>query len=382
MTRRGRAGATPSTVGCATALPPPAGPCTCMQSPDRGRAPTRRPTPRSPAPSVGSPTVRSSCSTGFVASPAPEVLVPEAGRLRLVPLVHMPLGQAPGDDAREREAAVLSAATSVVTTSSWTRRFLVDLYSLPHDRVHVAEPGADRRRPRVGDGDGRGAALGRRPHPRQGPRRPPRRARADRRPALALPVRRQPGPRPGLRRGSAAPDRRRRDGRPGALLRAAHRRRSRRQLRRSGRARAPLAHGDVRDGRHRSARTRPPGHRVGRRRRAGGPRVRLRRDPAGAPRAARRTGRAPRGTPRLARGRRPAPAVAPGGARAAYDARPHGRRRRRSSPASSQERPDERRGDPGQPGLARPARGGGRGGPRAESSSGFSRRRLPPTGPR
>jgi glycosyltransferase involved in cell wall biosynthesis len=79
---------------------------------------------------------------GLVASPAPEVVVPEAGRLRLVPLVHMPLGQA-GDGDREREGAVLSAAASVVTTSKWSRRFLVDLYSLPDDRVHVAEPGVD-----------------------------------------------------------------------------------------------------------------------------------------------------------------------------------------------------------------------------------------------
>ena len=73
---------------------------------------------------------------GLVASPAPDVLTPEAGRLRLVVLVHMPLG-----DARER--AVLSAASSVVTTSTWTRRTLLELYSLPGDRVHVAEPGVD-----------------------------------------------------------------------------------------------------------------------------------------------------------------------------------------------------------------------------------------------
>ena len=38
---------------------------------------------------------------------------------------------------------MLSAAASVVTTSAWARRLLVELYSLPGDRVHVAEPGAD-----------------------------------------------------------------------------------------------------------------------------------------------------------------------------------------------------------------------------------------------
>jgi glycosyltransferase involved in cell wall biosynthesis len=81
---------------------------------------------------------------GLVASPAPEVVVPEARRLRLVALVHMPLGERPADDgARERERAVLSAAASVVTTSAWARRVLLRLYSLPVDRVHVAEPGVD-----------------------------------------------------------------------------------------------------------------------------------------------------------------------------------------------------------------------------------------------
>ena len=81
---------------------------------------------------------------GLVASPAPEVLVPEARRLRLVALVHMPLGEGAADDGvREREGAVLSAAASVVTTSGWARRVLLQLYGLPSDRVHVAEPGVD-----------------------------------------------------------------------------------------------------------------------------------------------------------------------------------------------------------------------------------------------
>jgi len=81
---------------------------------------------------------------GLVASTAAEVLVPQAHRLRLVPLVHMPLGQDTADsDARIREGAVLSAAASVVTTSAWSRRTLLELYSLPGDRVHVAAPGVD-----------------------------------------------------------------------------------------------------------------------------------------------------------------------------------------------------------------------------------------------
>jgi glycosyltransferase involved in cell wall biosynthesis len=81
---------------------------------------------------------------GLVASTAPEVVVPQANRLRLVALVHMPLGQGRANGAaRTREGAVLSAAAFVVTTSAWSRRTLLELYSLPAARVHVAEPGVD-----------------------------------------------------------------------------------------------------------------------------------------------------------------------------------------------------------------------------------------------
>jgi glycosyltransferase involved in cell wall biosynthesis len=84
---------------------------------------------------------------GLVASTAPDVLVPQARRLRLVVLVHMPLGHGPADHdvdhARTRERAVLSASTAVVTTSAWTRRRLLELYPLPADRVQVAEPGVE-----------------------------------------------------------------------------------------------------------------------------------------------------------------------------------------------------------------------------------------------
>ena len=73
---------------------------------------------------------------GLIASPAPEVLVPEAHRHRQVVLMHMPL-----DHADERD--VLAAAAAVVATSAWTRRRLEELYALPADRVHVAEPGVD-----------------------------------------------------------------------------------------------------------------------------------------------------------------------------------------------------------------------------------------------
>ncbi|MGZ4632605.1 MAG: glycosyltransferase family 4 protein [Actinomycetes bacterium] len=81
---------------------------------------------------------------GLIASTAPEVLVPQARRLRVVVLVHMPLGHRPADDnVRRQECAVLTAAAAVVTTSAWTRRRLLELYPLPAGRLYVAEPGVD-----------------------------------------------------------------------------------------------------------------------------------------------------------------------------------------------------------------------------------------------
>jgi glycosyltransferase involved in cell wall biosynthesis len=84
---------------------------------------------------------------GLIASAAPAALVPQARRLRQVVLVHMPLGHRPPNDetraVRARERDVLAAAAAVVTTSAWTRRRLEELYALPADRVHVAEPGVD-----------------------------------------------------------------------------------------------------------------------------------------------------------------------------------------------------------------------------------------------
>ncbi len=73
---------------------------------------------------------------GLVASAVPDVLVPESTRLRLTVLVHMPLYS-------DGEAAVLGAARTVVTTSAWTRRRLLDRYGLPARRVHVATPGVE-----------------------------------------------------------------------------------------------------------------------------------------------------------------------------------------------------------------------------------------------
>ncbi|MGC9670542.1 glycosyltransferase family 4 protein [Planosporangium sp. 12N6] len=73
---------------------------------------------------------------GLVASAVPDVLVPEALRLRLVVLVHLP-----ADDDAERRA--LASARAVLTTSGWTKARLLDRYALAGDRVHVATPGVD-----------------------------------------------------------------------------------------------------------------------------------------------------------------------------------------------------------------------------------------------
>jgi glycosyltransferase involved in cell wall biosynthesis len=73
---------------------------------------------------------------GLVGCAVPDVLSPEAARLRLVLIVHMPLGD-------ERERAALPAAAAVVATSRWTEQLLLERYRLAAPRVHVAEPGVD-----------------------------------------------------------------------------------------------------------------------------------------------------------------------------------------------------------------------------------------------
>lgn len=86
---------------------------------------------------------------GLVACGVPDIVVPEAARLRLAVLVHLPLGDETGLDpavaadldAKERE--VLRAVPAVVATSDWAVRRLVSHHGLAPDRVHVAAPGAD-----------------------------------------------------------------------------------------------------------------------------------------------------------------------------------------------------------------------------------------------
>lgn len=86
---------------------------------------------------------------GLVACGVPEIVVPEAERLRIAVLVHLPLGDETGLapataaelDARER--TVLRAVGAVIATSDWAVRRLVAHHGLAPDRVHVAAPGAD-----------------------------------------------------------------------------------------------------------------------------------------------------------------------------------------------------------------------------------------------
>lgn len=84
---------------------------------------------------------------GLLASPADEVVVLEASRLRLVVLVHLPLGSTDDtgalDDAGLRERRVVDAATAVVVTSEWSRGRLAELYGGRPGGVAVATPGVD-----------------------------------------------------------------------------------------------------------------------------------------------------------------------------------------------------------------------------------------------
>ncbi|MFJ7999542.1 glycosyltransferase family 4 protein [Streptomyces sp. NPDC096310] len=97
---------------------------------------------------------------GLVACGVPGVVAPEAARLRLAVLVHLPLadetGLAPADAAEldDRERRTLRAVPAVVATSAWAARRLVHHHGLAPERVHVAAPGADIAPLATGPGDG------------------------------------------------------------------------------------------------------------------------------------------------------------------------------------------------------------------------------------
>ncbi|WP_107049860.1 glycosyltransferase family 4 protein [Streptomyces bicolor] len=86
---------------------------------------------------------------GLVACGVPEIIVPEAERLRLAVLVHLPLGDETGLDPAvaleldARERTVLRAVPAVIATSDWAVRRLVSHHGLAPERVHAAAPGAD-----------------------------------------------------------------------------------------------------------------------------------------------------------------------------------------------------------------------------------------------
>lgn len=86
---------------------------------------------------------------GLVACGVPGIVVPEAERLRMAVLVHLPLGDETGlppalaADLDARERTVLRAVSAVIGTSDWAARRLVSHHGLAPDRVHVATPGAD-----------------------------------------------------------------------------------------------------------------------------------------------------------------------------------------------------------------------------------------------
>jgi glycosyltransferase involved in cell wall biosynthesis len=86
---------------------------------------------------------------GLVAGGVPEVIVPQARRLRLAVLVHLPLADetgldaAPAADLDGRERETLRAVGAVVATSPWAARRLIEHHGLAADRVHAVPPGVD-----------------------------------------------------------------------------------------------------------------------------------------------------------------------------------------------------------------------------------------------
>ena len=152
---RARAAATPTTAASATGWRPPGGRSGCERSRATGRGPTGSPGagwPRRWARSrrrggAG----RRAGRLGGPGGAGPRELAPAAdGGARALPLGTL----ADGDDVREREGTVLRAAAGVVTTSDWTRRWLLaELRARPGRRAGRParrRPGPARARERRG----------------------------------------------------------------------------------------------------------------------------------------------------------------------------------------------------------------------------------------
>lgn len=81
---------------------------------------------------------------GLVACGVPDIVVPEAGRLRVAVLVHLPLADEPGqEDLNAGERKVLEAAAAVIATSPWAKDHLIAHHGLDPSRVHAVPPGTD-----------------------------------------------------------------------------------------------------------------------------------------------------------------------------------------------------------------------------------------------
>ena len=115
---------------------------------------------------------------GLAYGAMPELAAAEAGRLRLVALVHHPLAWRPASRRQSRGAVLserraLQVASAVICTSATTARTLIDVMASRRTRLAIARPGTDPgaagrgadargRRPRA-------SALGRQRDPAQGP---------------------------------------------------------------------------------------------------------------------------------------------------------------------------------------------------------------------
>lgn len=77
---------------------------------------------------------------GLVGRAAGDVVDREHDRLRLWLLVHLPLALA-RPEARAQERQALTAAHGVITTSDWSRRWLLEAHGLEPARVWTARPG-------------------------------------------------------------------------------------------------------------------------------------------------------------------------------------------------------------------------------------------------
>jgi len=93
---------------------------------------------------------------GLVGSAAPTVTCRHVDRLRLVVLVHLPLG-VESRARRDAEGALLARVAAVVATSAWCASWLGEHYGplgLHHGRVLVAVPGTDPAEQAPGSGAG------------------------------------------------------------------------------------------------------------------------------------------------------------------------------------------------------------------------------------